>query len=161
MLAAFYLAFPTASTPVAPPSEDTRKEWFNTFAAWMEKLVFLRTGFLRAALLALAFGALFLPVPFLQVETKPSAPPTRAEWPVAPSDNVKLQKILYEAQVAEVAKLREKAAPPPEGEFSLREWWIWLAAGVALLVVLLVALFGKARGSAGIPGTIRIVPFFR
>jgi hypothetical protein len=47
--------------------------------------------------------------------------------------NPVLEKIKYQAQVNEVARLREKAAPQPKGEHKIREGWIWGVAGAAVL----------------------------
>jgi hypothetical protein len=159
VFSAFYLAYPSGWSSIDPSGESTKEDWFRTFGRWMEELVIRRTNYLRASLVALAFGALFLPAAFVHVKTTPAAPPTKAEWPAPPSDNVRLQKVLYKAQVEEVAKLREKAAPGSKGEFSIKERWIWIAAGVGLGIIILILIFGKTRRSGGgripVPGQLR------
>jgi hypothetical protein len=146
-LAAFYLAYPSVdvqwSSVPGPAKKNDPVAWFTNFQAWMRGIVLRRSPFLRAALVALLLGVLFLPTPFVKVKTEPADPPQRVDWPVPPSDNIQVQKVLYQAQVAEVAKLREKAAPQPKGEFSIRERWLWLAAGLGLVAVVLAAIRWK------------------
>jgi hypothetical protein len=159
VFSAFYLAYPSGTSAISAPTESTKQAWFVGFGRWMEELVNRRSNFLRASLVALAFGAAFLPAAFVHVKTTPADPPTKAEWPAPPSDNVDLQKILYKAQVAEAAKLREKAAPESKGEFDVDEWWIWAAAAGALAIVILILIFGTtSRSQEGGGGTI-LVPF--
>jgi hypothetical protein len=155
----FYLGYPSQWTSIEPPEEATKLAWFVEFSKWMEELVNRRTNYLRASLVALACGALFLPAAFVHVKTTPAAPPTKTDWPVAPSDNVGLQKVLYKAQVDEVAKLREEAAPASNGEFSIKEQWIWIAAAVALGIIILILLLGEtvrlAAGGIPVPARVR------
>lgn len=149
VFSAFYLAYPSMWSSIDLPKESTKQAWFNTFGTWMEELVSRRTDYLRASLVALAFGALFLPAPFIHVKTTPPDPPTKTEWPALPSNNIALQKIRYKARVDEVAKLREKAAPEPKGQFTIKERWIWIAAGAGLAIIILILLSGETARSAG------------
>ena len=143
--AAFYLAFPSTNVEyVDLPAEANKEEpcrWFTTFTGWTQGIVLRRRSALRASLFALLLGVIFLPAPFVKVKTSPPTPPKLAAWPSSPSaSDVQLQKILYTAEVAEVAKLREKAAPQPKGEFTLRERWLWFAFFGGLGFVLLSAI---------------------
>lgn len=79
VFAAFYLGFPSQWTSISPPQESTKQAWFAEFGRWMEELVNRRTNYLRASLVALAFGAVFLPAAFVHVKTTPADPPTKAE----------------------------------------------------------------------------------
>lgn len=164
--AAFYLAYPSTGvqrTTLPPNSgKDDPSAWFTSFSSWMRDIVLRRRGALRAALFALLLGVMFLPAPFVKVETSTPTTPKVAEWPTLPSSDIQLQKILYSAQVAEVAKLREKAAPQPKGEFTLREWWLWLAFAVGLVIVLGSTITrGQLPEVTHTDGTIPIGPFAR
>ena len=143
-LAAFYLAYPSVDVKWSTVPTGAKKSdpvaWFTAFQAWMRGIVLRRSNLLRASLMALLFGVLFLPTPFVKVKTKPATPPQRVGWPAPPSNNIQVQKILYQARVSEVAKLREKAAPQPKGEFSIDEHWLWWASALALAVVGITAI---------------------
>jgi len=150
IFAACYLAYPGQPADTPRPSSTTPVAWFNAFADWMGHLTLYRGRFLRAALLSLLFAVIFLPTPFLAVKTTPPDAPGKADWPSA-NGNPELEKILYQAQVKEVAKLRDEAAPIPKGQHKIREWWIW-AAGLLCLLILGVSLalpFRRGGGSGG------------
>jgi predicted cobalt transporter CbtA len=82
--------------------------------------------------------------------------------------NPVLEKIKYQAQVNEVARLREKAAPQPKGEHKIREGWIWGVAGAAVLILLISLVFPLRKGrqatteSDNSPkDTFHAVPYFQ
>jgi len=164
VLASFYLAYPGQPKPIVAdvPANAGPSKWFNVFADWMSSLTRYRGRFLRTALFALLFGVIFLPAPFVAVKTSPATPPAKTDWP-DPGTNIALQKIRYQAEVDEVAKLREKAAPQPNGEFRIPESWIWWSALGALVVLALSMLFpirrrtGDAVAGGGTP--IHTVPY--
>jgi hypothetical protein len=168
LFAACFLAYPgRPSDTVAPPAANAgRRAWFNAFADWMSHLTLYRARFLRTALLSLLFGLVFLPTPFIAVKTSPADPPAQTEWPSA-NGNADLEKIKYRAQVNEVAKLREKAAPQPKGEHKIREGWIWGGAGIALLCLVISLVLPVRRGRQATTGkdhapkdTLHPVPYF-
>jgi hypothetical protein len=147
VFASFYLAYPGRPGTITKtiPANAGPSIWFNAFADWMSNLTLYRGQFLRAALLALFFGLLFLPAPFVAVKTSPPTPPPATQWPDA-NGNPALEKIRFQAEVNEVAKLREKAAPQPKGEYKIQESWIWWGALAALIVLALSLLLPVRRG---------------
>jgi hypothetical protein len=64
--------------------------------------------------------------------------------------------VLYKAQVEEVAKLREEAAPESKGEFAIKEQWIWRAAAVALGIIILILISGTTRRAVSKAGDILV-----
>jgi hypothetical protein len=106
---------------------------------WTRRTALRRTYWLRASVIALAAALVFLPAPFITWSDK-SASGTLPEWPAPSSkagDNPSLQKILYAAQVNEVAKAR---GGPTSAE---KPWlkWAWLGAFVGSLIM----VFGLAK----------------
>lgn len=95
----------------------------------------------HAALLALGFGVIFLPVPFLTLGS-PSPNVVPQEWPSTPRQvaNIELQKILYQAQVAEIAEARRVAGQtqPVETLENGGVRAIYIVGGLGLLLVLAV-----------------------
>ena len=172
-LAAFYLAFPSTtvervSIPPAAGSTEEPAAWFTSFTGWTQGIILRRRTALRTALFALLLGVIFLPTPFVKVKTSTPTAPKLTEWPTKTSvgnvqldlSDIQLQRILYRAQVAEVAKLREKAAPQPKGEFTVRERWVWwaFAGGLLFLLLSLIPWHGTPPVPF-IPGTIPIGTF--
>jgi hypothetical protein len=119
----------------APPGERPLGDRLATrLILWTRRTAIQRSGWLRAGVVSLAVALFLLPAPFIDFgEAKAPSEPTA--WPAlsanAPAD-LELQKIVYQAQVAEVAKQREA----PAGRSS-RNWiWIVLAgAGLGLVIV--------------------------
>lgn len=140
--AAYYLAYPSRPPAINRniPANAGPGPHFNAFADWMSNLTLYRRPFLSTALLALFFGLLFIPAPFLAVKTSPPIPPSLAPFPDPPTSSIELQKIRYMAEINEVARLRREAAPQPTGQFKISESWIWWAAVAALAVLVLNAL---------------------
>ena len=77
--AAYYLAYPSQSRgSLDTPDDDASLEkWTNTFSEVTRRMTTRRGWALRAGIVSLAFGALFLPTPFLKVKTAPPKPPGR------------------------------------------------------------------------------------
>jgi hypothetical protein len=108
--AAYYLAYPShsASTLETPDDDGSLEQWTNTFTELTRRMVSRRGWALRAGIVSLAFGALFLPTPFVKVKTAPPKPPTEIRWPTLPSANLPLQRILFLEQVKEAGRLRRE-----------------------------------------------------
>ena len=93
----------------------------DTFVAWTRKAAVRRAGFLRGSVVALAGAVVLIPAPFVELGTKEVSAITPA-WPkvdpIAGSDPG-LRRIVYKAQVDEVAKRRKapaaKEKTPPFG----------------------------------------------
>ena len=115
---------------------------------FVAKVVYVRSNYLNAALVALMWGAVFLPAPFISVGTSASDPPaadtteSSVMWPVAEGE--KQEKVLFEAKVAEIAKRRDVKNPPAK-QGVVPEWLVWVVAGVGLLTVILVLFLGRIR----------------
>jgi hypothetical protein len=141
--AAYYLAYPagqSVSTMTTPDDHASIEEWTNTFTEITRRMAFRRGWALRAGIVSLAFGALFLPTPFIKVRTTPPKPPAEIAWPKVPSANTALERILFTEQVQEIARLRSEAKPTPAGQRKVRELYVWWAAAGALALVALTAL---------------------
>ncbi len=128
----------------------------NGFVDWINTAIGARASLMRASVLFLALGVAFLPSAFVDfTATATSVPPGQSAqlpaWPTATSDDpsaaADLEKILYQAQVAEAAAERTAAAARaltpttvrgPVG-FPLIEEVLWLAAGAAGAAALLFA----------------------
>jgi hypothetical protein len=160
--AAYYLAFPSKSvgnSDVPSDANDPPEKWFTTYEDWMRKIVLRRAWALRSSVIALLLGAVFLPTPFVSVKSHPADPPAVKSWPKPPSDNVQLQKILYTAQVAEAAKLRQSAAPKPKGEYAIRERWLWWAFALGMIVVVVSGIRGGVDSIQYVAGKIPTTTF--
>ncbi|MFJ6784787.1 hypothetical protein [Streptomyces yangpuensis] len=110
----------------------------NAFTSLMKKLVLAKASLLRASVIALAVGILYIPAPFVSFPGVEGAADNRnkQEWPNEPKADVNKEygAILFKAQVDEASRVR---AQPQLGD-SL--WWtVGLAAG-GLLLVTLVAI---------------------
>lgn len=109
--AAYYLAYPSHSaSEMTTPDDETGslEEWTNTFTELTRRMVSRRGWAVRAGIVSLAFGALFLPTPFVKVKTAPPKPATEIRWPTLPSANLPLQRILFIEQVEEAGRLRRE-----------------------------------------------------
>jgi hypothetical protein len=113
---------------------DTQSEKLaNTFIAWVTRAALARHKWLRASVVALAAGLLFLPAPFLSFGTSHNTAAARTAWPqpqdAAPASNLELRKILYQAEVTQAS------AAKPQAVAGKRDWVWWTAAGVVLILV--------------------------
>jgi hypothetical protein len=119
----------------AEEGDSPREQLANTFVLWTKRAALDRPKWLRASVVSLAAGLMFLPAPFVSFGTSHIAA-TATSWP-QPKDaalgaNIELRKILYQAQV------NQAVAAKPQAVSGKRDWVWWAGAGVALgLIVLL------------------------
>ncbi len=102
-----------------------------------------RSYLLRASVIALGMGLVYIALPFVTIGTAtPAAPgsgPSIAAWPTpSAGGDVELTTVLYEAQVAEVAAAREAATAAAGASAPVDDTW----ALVVLALVGLAATFG-------------------
>jgi hypothetical protein len=152
-----YLAYLTRARPVTvlTPGATPRLrniERARSFIKWTRAAAEHRSYLLRLSVVALATGLAFLPAAFVSVKSPGDASTgatttTSPDWP-APSANAgdvpALQKVVYAAQVAEIAearKLSQQATPIDTGEND--DWWRWalIAALFMLIAPLLIEYF--------------------
>jgi hypothetical protein len=111
----------------------------NSFIAWTRTAALERGVWLRRSVVALAAAVFFLPAPFVELSVEQQGvPPT--DWPkldsVVSGEDVELQKILYSAQVSEIAAERKE----PIAQTSY-DWVWWIPFGVALLLIWILPKF--------------------
>jgi hypothetical protein len=160
-----YLAFlrGTRSATAAPEAKasaraaELARDRF--FIEWTRTASLTRSYWLRASVLCLGFAVMFLPAPFIAVgqvkvdghvlfgKTQPPPAATKLpRWPRTPSETStpSLQRILYKAQVAEVATARTETAKPVARPAKAGDDGVWaILAIVALAASLFTAwLFG-------------------
>jgi hypothetical protein len=166
VLSTFYVAFLGRSgkrfveAPTATSSlRENELERAVAFLTWMRESALRRAYFLRASVLALGFGVMLLPAPFVALghldvpivgwtfgkETTGSAAAAAPDWPPVPAttgSDPELTRIVYRAQVKEAADRRQAPAPARSGT---DDFWFALT-GVALgLCLLLAALGGRGE----------------
>jgi hypothetical protein len=171
-----YLAYQTraAAVGVLEPKGSTFErniERARSFIEWTRKAADHRSYLLKVGVVALAVGIAFLPAPFVSFQigsdTKDEESaaataitiPTEPVWPevgTEAGDEPLLQRVLYRAKVAEVAKLRDEVATAAEPfDTGVDDWWWWAAAvgfGVTLLAPFGIdALFGKPQTENEVP----------
>ena len=133
-----WLPEPTAQTEEedAHEEEPLREQLANQFVLWTKQAALDRRKWLRASVVALAAGVLFLPAPFLSFGTARNTASATTAWPqprdAAPGGNIELRKILYQAQVSRAAETK------PQAVSGRRDWVWWVAAGVVLGLVLVL-----------------------
>lgn len=124
------------AAPVEPPQRLT-----NLFVEWTKGAALQRAPWLRASVVALAVAVVLLPAPFVTLEGDDSGSADAAEvasssdWPKpedVPDGSVELQRILYRAQVEEVAAARKQ---PVAAETSDEWWWVISIVGAFAIVV--------------------------
>jgi hypothetical protein len=105
----------------------------SVFVRWTRKAALQRGRLLRGSVVALAGAVALMPAPFVTIGGKDTVAAS-VGWPavdaVAGSDT-ELKKILYTAQVAEVAEQRKQPAARDE-----QEWVWWAIAGLAGVLTL-------------------------
>ena len=113
---------------------------------WVRGAVRERAWLLRSSVVALALGVVLLPVPFVDTGGRAAAAPTGPAWPAPPTGlDAELQKIRYQAEVSEVARLRAARAEDPDD--------VGFTVVVGLVGLALVALGGAV--SKRPPGAAR------
>jgi hypothetical protein len=153
VLSTLYVAYIGPAKPprqVTPPDgapEPAAWQRLLTYSATTTQIVTARYRVLRASVLALGAGLLFIAAPFVNFQHQPTASgATAASWPAQPSTgDPDLNKILYQAQVSEAATLR--AAKPSPGFESQDAGWLCAGLLVALLIPIAVNLPRPARRS--------------
>lgn len=130
-----------ASTP-PPEDQSVGERLANMFILWTRRAALARGRLLRASVVALAGAVALMPAPFVTISPAEVAKPDIA-WPEPSTNakgNIELEKIVYAAQVAEVAEQRKQPLAA-EGEE-----WVWTAAcGLALLLTLGTLCFPLPR----------------
>jgi hypothetical protein len=119
--AAYYLAYPSVSLlSMETPDDDNTslEEWTNAFTKLVMAVTTRRGWAIRAGIVSLAFGVLFLPAPFLKVKTAPPKPAAEIPWPTLPPANLPLTRILFLEQVREAARNRREGIQTPAGRKS-------------------------------------------
>lgn len=146
--------------PTGDVLEDQRSHT-EMFILWVKGASLRRRRFLRGSILALGFGIAFLPVPFLSIgadnaaTTADAGPTPFPPTPTGASANSEVEKILYQAQVAEVGEIRKEQlqAAPAESPRTFGFWLVYLPALAALIYTLRIAFAHEddsspPRGSA-------------
>jgi hypothetical protein len=117
------------------------------FVKWSRSVALQRSRWLRAAVVALATAVALLPAPFVHVGSSASSAsvPKTPAWPAAnvPSgSDPDLEKILYTAQVQEVASAR---AQPIAAHTSDSLWWAIAIVGFAGMTFVFVKDLNSSR----------------
>jgi hypothetical protein len=131
------------------------------FIDWVQDAALRGRQWLQAAVLALGLSLLFLPAPFVELETDSTEPAATAvettdaslpKWPGPPTEvGVRsLQMILYQAQVAETAAARTAATsdePVASTADDDRTWTIAFLASLVIVSLPLLYALVRRRGS--------------
>jgi hypothetical protein len=162
-----YLTQPGGSSAPRPTGgfRPASLERSRAFIRWAGNTARHRAYWLRASVVSLGVALMFLPAPFLGPlpplnRIYPADEPAAAEvpdWPnvpTGPASDLPLRKIVYKAQVDEIAAER-KAAGPARIDAN-RSWW-WGAA-LGLLAVLLFPVFVRGRSAAATSSAIPAAP---
>jgi hypothetical protein len=141
---------------------EDQRDRTRAFVEWIRTSVDQKSYTLRAAVLALGFGILFLPIGFVTVGTPTAPSEPQRTWPREPTQvsDAKLQEILYTAQVEEAAEIRaeERASTGEENFEDIGVRMVYGAAGAALLAVFLLAwVFGKSSNPSRIWGAVLLL----
>ena len=94
----------------------------DTFVRWTRKAGRARVPLLRGSVIALAAAVALMPAPFVTIGEAKGEVAKSPAWPApdtASGANIELSKILYTAQVAEVAGERKQ----PVARGNADEWW--------------------------------------
>jgi hypothetical protein len=151
-----YLAYLSNAKPVRKPQPTSDFETGAmrrsiAFIRWTRSGAMNRKYALHVSVVALALGVALLPAPFIDFDPaadEPAAAPVAAEWPSAPTGpDPKLNKVLYQAQVEEVAGLRA-AKEPVAGDGDDSTWWL-ICGGCLAITLLIPALVAWGRKDEG------------
>jgi hypothetical protein len=152
-LSTYYLAFLTPGKTIARPAflnipDNDAWERLNYATRWVRRITMRRANALRAAILSLLFGLLFVPLAFTSgsavVENalspaSPSPSPAAVVWPApTPLANDSLSAVLYAAQLQQFRDNLAARAKAVTSDDDVVEAGAWVAGLVALLVVLFV-----------------------
>lgn len=168
IFATVYLAWlgPASRVGPFPVTNDAtglrieRVKWFNN---WVSLSILKKAWALRLATLYLAAGLVFLPVAFVAVdptatestETVASGgSKTLPSWPDRPSVDDGINRILFKAQVSEVATARQEAAKADTGVgrgggFDVPEKLIWGSALIIFAAAAVIVGWQHRLGALG------------
>lgn len=165
VLATIYVAYFSKFADDTDPPEITENDGpheagmkvARAFVKWNRSGAMQRRYWLRASVIALAVGLMFLPAPFITFsanEVSGSAPPSAIAWPSPPpikdAKQADLENTLYTAQVAETAARRNADIQASKVVTSGRDWlWIGIGVPLGLLVIFLLPLGIKALVGEG------------
>jgi len=126
------------------PGGTPREQLANGFVLWTKRAALDRRTWLRASVVALAAGVLFLPAPFVSFGTALNTASATSSWPqprdAAPGANIELRKILYQAQVSRAAETKPRAVS------GKHDWLWWVLGAVALGLVFVLPHLRRRRG---------------
>ena len=168
-----YIAYQTRSKPVGvltPQGSafERNLERARSLIAWTQRAADHRAYLLKLSVVALAAGLVFIPAAFVSFKSTPkpggaaettttaamTTTPIEPDWPTPSTnagDRVALQKVVYEAQVAEAAEQRKAKPVAPLDTGANDSWWLAAAVvfGLTLLAPLLIdRLFGAAQSDS-------------
>ena len=130
--------FSTGKPAVGPEPKSLQR--LNTFLSVTSRITNRRAGFLRASVISLGFGLACIVAPFVSFSPNAngvSALPSSPSWPTpSPHATAEAYKILFQAQVKEVAEARVKAT----SHGGLTADLITLAAGLVIGVAAVTLL---------------------
>jgi hypothetical protein len=122
---------PLDVAPVSPPERMQTR--LNNFLRIVTEAVERRAYWLRASVIALGLGVLFLPAPFIAFSV-PSQSDVAAQYPW-PSPAVPVDSIVLKAQVDEVAAQRQRALLGQSTTADLGLWELLTLAGLVLVLL--------------------------
>jgi hypothetical protein len=142
--------FSSGSRPAVGP-EPKSFQRLNTFLAVTSTVVTRRSGFLRASVISLGVGLVFIAAPFIgfaQTAEGSQSLPTSPSWPTpSPKTSGEPDKLLFAAQLKEVADARAKARKNGDRTSDV----IALSVGLVVGLIAVAWLPHLARGASS-PG---------
>lgn len=176
VFATFYVAYIgrfNAAEVAAPRAHSLAKvrqqRRARTLIEWTREGTLRRSYWIRASVIALGFGLMLLPVPFIAVGEvelpglnlrfgSEPRPPAAHDWPTEGGlpKNQALAAILYTKQVEEAATLRAKEKPA--GNAGADDMWM-IVTGLLIIASLLLAFIGSGtkgekKKSSGASGSL-------
>lgn len=169
MLAAFYLAFLTRGRDVAMPNLDSVPDSARrlqahvaSYVEWISAAVTNRQAFLRGAVVSLAFGVLFLPLPFVSIpdrwaELLPGEFEAEVVTPEEAADDednllvlpdpqftdevpVELAEIAYQARVDTFVAGLDMPATPNNAAENLFAVWATIFGALTVVIVMMITV---------------------